>query len=172
MKITHNKKYVDVKPKIYINDCEIHFVKETRYLGFAVDDDMSDQSDIIRCRNKFYSVFNVLLRKFHYLDPNAFFELFKFYCLQLYGAELGFSSMKCNHMMHKFAVGFHKAIKKIWRCPYYVSNSYLCNHVNILKFEHFINMMKIRFLLNLYKSRNRLVLQLLDYFYFKSYFVR
>ena len=162
----------NVKPNIYINSHLLMYVKQLKYLGFIVDEDMSDKSDIIKCRNKFYSVFNVLLRKFHFLDQNAFFELFKSYCLQMYGPELWFSSSRCNQLLHKFSVGFHKAIKKVWKCPNYVSNTFLCNHINILKFKNYINWTKIRFLFNIYKSKNRLIRTLSDHFKFRSMFVK
>jgi hypothetical protein len=106
---------------IVLNGNIIKFVNQVKYLGFVLNDDLSNVDDIKRCRNKFYGIFNILLRKFHYLDLNAFYELFNSYCLQFYGAEMWFSNIKCKTALKKFDVGFHKSFKKNLKCPYYVS---------------------------------------------------
>ena len=158
--------------KIYVNKVQINYTKNVRYLGFIVDDSLSNQEDIVKCRNKFYSVFNVLLRKFYFLDANAFLKLFNAYCCQFYGADLWFGGYSCNSRLQKFAVGFHKSLKKIFKFPYYMSNTVLCNQLGILKFNHYLNWIKIRFVINLLKSRNKLVLKLSDFFNFKSELIK
>ena len=154
--------------KICVNEVQISYAKNVKYLGFIVDDSLSNQDDIVKCRNRWYSIFNVLLRKFHFLDSNAFLKLFNSYCCQFYGAELWFGGYSCNAKLFKFAVGFHKSLKKICKCPYCLSNTVLCNKLGILKFPHFINWIKIRFAINLFTTKNRLVLKLSDFLKFKS----
>ena len=171
MLITRNKRHRHSLPNVYIDNNKIPFTRVTKYLGFLIDDCLSNQDDIIKCRNKFYSTFNILLRKFHFLDPSAFFELFRSYCCQIYGAEMWYSGFGCHSLMRKFAVGYHKAIKKICKCPYYVSNTFVCNHYNVLKFEHYINSLQIKFAFNLFKSKNILINKLKDHFKFQSPFV-
>jgi hypothetical protein len=149
---------------IVANENELKFVNEIRYLGFIVDDSLSDKADMIKCRNSFYSIFNVILRKFHYIDVNAFLVLFNSYCMQFYGAELWYNSIRCNAVARKFEVGFHKAIKKIIKCPNYVSNHFVCNHLNLLTFKHYVNWIKIRFAYKLTFSNNILIQLLQKYF--------
>ena len=83
MRLTRNKNIIKTPlPKVFLGNNELAFVSETKYLGFVVDQTLSNVEDITKVRNKFYSTFNILLRKFHYLDSDAFFEIFKSYCMK------------------------------------------------------------------------------------------
>jgi hypothetical protein len=64
---------------IVVNGNELQFVKETNYLAFSIVDNLSDKADIVKCRNKFYSIFNVILRKYHYKQTN---KQTKLYCVK------------------------------------------------------------------------------------------
>ena len=65
----------------------IDFVNSYKYLGFVIMDDLSVKDDINRALSKFYTDFNMILRKFSYADKEVKLYLFKQYCLQIYGAE-------------------------------------------------------------------------------------
>ena len=99
-----------IKKHFYIGNqsvCQIHSIK---YLGFHITYNLSNEEDITIKRNKFYSEFNQILRKFNSVDENIKIFLFKQYCLQLYGAELWFGGVKSKTALKQFAIGYHKAI--------------------------------------------------------------
>ena len=66
----------------------IHFVDNIKYLGFWLTFNMCNKSDIVAQRNRFYNVFNMILRKFYTTKLDVFLLLFKSYCIQFYGCEL------------------------------------------------------------------------------------
>jgi hypothetical protein len=147
----------------------IKFVNEYNYLGFIVNSDMTCNDDVILKRNKFYSSFNILLRKFHFLDINAFMVLFHAHCLQFYGSELWLEESFKKSNMKKFAIGFHKSLKKIVKLPYYVSNHFVCDLLGLFTFEHYLNWSKVRFCHQLLRHKNKLCKSLSNYFENKSF---
>ena len=62
------KKFDKMNFPIYMNNTKLKYVDEFEYLGFKVDTSLSNQSDISRARNKFYSTFNTFIRKFHFIN--------------------------------------------------------------------------------------------------------
>ena len=116
---------------------------------FNLKFNMSNEIDIIEQRNRFYNTFNMVLRKFFIVREFVFLKLFKTYCCQFYCLELWFGSYKWVTDLNKFAVGFYRAVKKIFRLPDGESNHLVCELSDILTFDHLFNWNKIRFLKNL-----------------------
>ena len=121
-----------------------------KYLGFLITSSLNNIEDITRARNKFYSEFNFLLRHFNFADSYVKLFLFKQYCLQIYGSELWFRNDRSLSGLKQFAVGYHKAIKKILGLSYHESNHYSCQEANMLVFSHYINKIKIMTALRLF----------------------
>ena len=126
-----------------VNDCCIEVVRSFRYLGFIITDDLSNNEDIIRAKNKFYVEFNILLRKFGFTEMNVKLFLFKQYCIQLHGGELWFGPDKSKVVFKQFEVGYHKAVKKLLNLSMHESNHYACQESNLLTFKHLVNKMKV-----------------------------
>ena len=124
-----------------LGESPIEFVTTFKYLGFVVQHNLKDDGDINRVRDRFYIDFNCLLRKFHFVDKNILLYLFKQYCLQWYGAELWLGDNKSA--FKQFAIGYHKAIKKILKVSTHESNHYVCQEAGLYTFEHFVNKQKI-----------------------------
>lgn len=130
----------------------LQLVTSFRYLGFTIQNDLKNNGDIDNARSKFYREFNCLLRKFHFVNKDVLLYLFKQYCLQLYGAELWIHDSKSSGNVKQFAIGYHKAIKKILKVSTHESNHFICQEAGLYTFNHFINKQKIfaglRFLTN------------------------
>ena len=101
--------------------------------------------DIKRERNRFYNCFNSILRKFNNTDFNVFLTLFKSYCIQFYGSTLWFNNFNCKTVLNQFAIGFHKALKKILGVGWGVSNHYVCSIFGLVTFENLININQVKF---------------------------
>ena len=54
------------------------------YLGHCINDELSDDDDMTRQRNKIYAQGNALIRKFYMCTENVKISLFKSYCTTLY----------------------------------------------------------------------------------------
>ena len=142
---------------VKIDGKQIDSVTTYKYLGFLITSSLNNMEDITRARNKFYSEFNFLLRHFNFADSYVKLFLFKQYCLQIYGSELWFRNDRSLSGLKQFAVGYHKAIKKILGLSYHESNHYSCQEANMLVFSHYINKIKTM-------TASRLFLHPCDYF--------
>ena len=128
--------------QITINEISLERVRNFKYLGFILNENLNNIEDICRVRNKFYSDFNCLLRKFYFADKRVKLFLFKQFCLQFYGSELWFTNDKALSMLKQFEVGYHKAIKKILSLSYHESNHYACQEATMFTFKHYLNKIK------------------------------
>ena len=135
---------VNTKNLIHINSDYIENAESVKYLGYILCSSLKDNDDINRVRSKFYVDFNIILRKFHFADEKVKLYLFKQYCLQFYGSELWFGRETANSAVKQFAIGYHKAIKKILGLSSHESNHFACEQASILMFNHFINKLKIK----------------------------
>ena len=140
-----NRQMPNLTRSIIVYNKPMHVVNFIKYLGYEIVYDLSNSKDIDCRRSKFYSEFNQVLRKFCNLEKNVKLFLFKQYCLQIYGAELWFGGNVSHNSLKQFAVGYHKAIKKLIGVSYHEGNHYSCQEAQTLTFEHYINSMKINF---------------------------
>ena len=146
-------------------------VQSIKYLGFYVNYNLCNEEDINVKINKFYSEFNQILRKFHSVDANIKLFLFKQYCLQIYGAELWFGDSKSKRALKQFAIGYHKAIKKLIGVSYHESNHYACEQAELLTFEHYLNSLRIKFLFRLHFSPCLFIEKIMKYILVSSVLV-
>ena len=126
-----------------MNGKPIEFVTSFKYLGFVVTSNLNNKEDIDRVRGKFYSEFNSILRNFNFADQKVMLFLFKQYCLQFYGSELWIGSGGASGALKQFAIGYHKAIKKLLNLSYHESNHFACQEAQLLTFKHLLNRIKI-----------------------------
>ena len=95
-----------------LNGCELETVNEYEYLGYFIQDNMTNARHISESLNKFYSEF-IVLRKFHFTDTCVKLYLFKQCCLQFYRCEMLFANKRSLDTLLKikvfrrFSEGFH-----------------------------------------------------------------
>ena len=63
-----------------------------KYLGHCINDELSDDDDMTRQRNKIYAKGNALIRKFYMCTENVKIALFKSYCTTLYTSTRAYIS--------------------------------------------------------------------------------
>ena len=106
------------------------------------------------------------------MDENIKIFLFKQYCLQLYGEELWFGGVKSKTALKQFAIGYHKAIKKLIGVSYHESNHYACQEAQLLTFEHYLNNNRIQFMFKLQLSPCLFIEKTMKYLLISSVFFR
>ena len=165
------KKYKNLQSEaIKCGDQKLDCVETVRYLGNIINNKMNEKDDIRKCKNKFYKEFNILLRKFSYIDSSIFLLLFRSYCLSFYGAEVWLNNKDCKGLLQQFAVGYHKAIKKILGTSYHESNHYVCEVAKLHTFENYINKIRIMFQYRLLQRPCKVILKNYNFFKNTSYF--
>ena len=116
----------NLRDSFMVNGHSLEVVKSFKYLGYIISDSMNYIEDINRVKSKFYAEFNVILRNFNFADNIIKVFLFKQYCIQFYGSELWFGGKKSTQELKQFAVGYHKAIKKLTCLSTHESNHFAC----------------------------------------------
>ena len=122
IRFSFNSISTDLKKRFSLGKELLENVNEIRYLGFMITYNLCNKIDIIRERNRFYGNFNCILRKFYYVDLQIFLTLFNSFCLCFYGTELWFENFNCKTIKKQFAIGYHKAVKKILQVPWREGN--------------------------------------------------
>ena len=84
--------------------------------------------------------------------------------MQIYGSDLWFNNVRAIGHLNHFAVGYHKAIKKILGLSTHESNHYACQEARLLTFKHLLNKIRIMTALRFYNFP-------CDYFRKISYFL-
>ena len=82
-----------------------------KYLGHCINDELSDDDDMTRQRNKIYAQGNALIRKFYMCTENVKIALFKSYCTTLYN-----STLWCKYRRESFrklCVAYNNIFRKL-----------------------------------------------------------
>ena len=160
------------KPHFQIDKYNIEVVKSFKYLGYIITDNLNDKEDIDRVRNKFYSEFNSVIRRFGFADTTVKCFIFKQYCLQFYGNELWIRKPSLTAPLKQFAVGYHKAIKKILNLSYHESNHYACQEAQLLTFQHYVNKCTIMSAIRFVMRPCNFISNVLDFFTTSSVIIK
>ena len=83
-------------PEFEINNTAIDRVSRYKYIGNCINDELSDDDDMTRERNKLCAQGNAMIRKFYMCTENVKIALFKSYCTPLHTSTLG-ANTDVNH---------------------------------------------------------------------------
>lgn len=136
----------------YLGNEKLEIVKDVKYLGCILTSNLTDRNDIERAMSSFNKSAGYVLRKFHYVNIDILLFLFNAYCSHFYGSELWFFRKKCKSTFKQLCVFYHSALKRVLNVPKFFSNHIVCDILNMLTCEHFINFKMIRFLFYLKNS--------------------
>ena len=75
-------------PDIYVNVTKLAYVKEAKYLGVIICNDLKDDGDILRHRRNFYARSNSIIRNFQHCSVGVKLRLFHAYCCTTYCCQL------------------------------------------------------------------------------------
>ena len=102
-------------PEFEINNTAIDRVSMYTYLGHCINDELSDDDDMTRQRNKIYAQGNALIRKFYMCTENVKLALFKSYCTTLYTSTLWYKYRQlptCKMLIRRNVYGFMLNVQK------------------------------------------------------------
>ena len=135
---------------------------ETRYLGHYFTDDLKDDKDILRQRQKLYIQGNTLIRKFHMCTYDVKVSLFRAYCTPLYTAHLWCKYTKTS--MSKLTTAYNEAMRRLLRIPrnddYSASGMFV--RARVPACEGVIRNLIYKFMQRIEKSRNSIINVLVD----------
>ena len=98
-------------PDIYMNVSKLAYVKEAKYLGVIICNDLKDDGDILRHLRNFYGRSNSIIRKFHHCSVGVKLHLFHAYCCTTYCCQLWVNFNKGSYLKAKVAYNnMHRGI--------------------------------------------------------------
>ena len=108
--------HVESKPvvsPIEFNGSIIDLVKHEKHLGNIIG--QNNLKPMVQdCIHTFNGRVNMVKSHFHHIDPDALYQIFKTYCMPLYGSQLWDYDSKTVDL---FYVSWRKAIRKLLNLP-------------------------------------------------------
>ena len=115
----------------------LEIVENYRYLGYQINSQLLDGSDVKQRHCDFNSRFNSVFRNFKSVSIETFLFLFNSYCLPDYGLNLWhFNNILKKQPFKCFETGFSNALKKISGAPVYASFHLTADKCNQLLLKH------------------------------------
>ena len=90
-------------PDIYMNVNKLAYVKEAKYLGVIICNDLKDDGDILRHLRNCYARSNSIIRKCHHCSVGVKLYLFHAYCCTTYCCQLWVNFNKGSYLKAKVA---------------------------------------------------------------------
>ena len=148
----HAKNWCYTVPEFEINNTAIDRVSMYKYLGHCINDELSDDDDMTRQRNKIYAQGNALIRKFYMCTENVKIALFKSYCTTLYT-----STLWCKYRresLRKLCVAYNNIFRKLTHQARDCSASQMFVSRQLPTCKMLIRRNVYGFMLNVQKSNN------------------
>ena len=137
---------IDSCPSIMLDNITLSFVKEYKYLGHIIVDNLKDDSDIQNQMKFLYARGNTLIRKFSYCSFHVKIMLFNSYCSPVYCCALWSESRKQS--FSQIRVAYNRIFRMFLGFPPMCSASEMFVNCNVKSFN-----MIIRTHVNSLKSR-------------------
>ena len=150
-------------PDVVLNDKNLKFVTEHKYLGIIMSQDLLDDQDIRQQRKALYARGNALIAKFRKCSTNVKCKLFKSYCSNMYGSNLWcyYHKNTMNSIRYAYNVLFSKLVNIDIKN---VQWEMLQNHIDVL--DVIIRKVQYSLFSRICDSKNDLMKCIVDSLYF------
>lgn len=108
-------------PDVYLNESAVRVVKQFKYLGHIITEDLRDDLDIERERRNLSIRCNMLARRFARCSDEVKITLFKAYCLCMYTCQLWFKYKRKSY--NTIRVQYNDAYRILMKKPRFCSAS-------------------------------------------------
>ena len=149
-----------VPPKIYINNDEIKYVEQFKYLGHIITSDFTDDLDVEREIRNLYIRGNTIVRKFGFLSMEVKMALFKAYCYCLYTCSL-WSKYRLS-TINKLKVAYNNIFRKLVGVPQWHSARTLFVNAGVRSFYETIRTASYSLMLRVMCCPNSIIQALLQ----------
>jgi len=108
-------------PPVILNTDVLNPVSECKYLGFILNDCMSDESEILKQMKCLYARCNTILRKFRNCTHDTKKQLFESFCTNFYCMPLW--CLYSNSVLQKLRVAYNNVFRTLFNYPRWQSAS-------------------------------------------------
>ena len=144
-------KSININSTVSLEGEVVERVSEYKYLGIILSEDNSINKDINRATESFLKQFNSMYYKFYNMNNEVLKFLFRTYTTSFYGVELWYDSLE-NRQIHKIAVPYHAAVKRVAMLNLWDSNHEGCLRVNVPIFNHMLAKRTVCLFHSIFKS--------------------
>jgi len=145
-------------PQFIINQNNIQEVTQVKYLGHILNNQLTDDDDILRQRRQMYARGNMLLRNFRMCTLPVKLELFRVFCSNIYCAHLWWNFKKCS--MNRLSTSYHNILKLFIGISKFESTSLTCTVFNMPSYAAMLRKMCYNFGERLRTSQNEIIVGL------------
>ena len=126
-------------PSFTLNDAPLQFVKEFKYLGHIINNELSDNNDVKREIRNLFMRTNILIRRYTLIAQlvRVKLTLFKAYCMYLY--DSGIWKIYSATVWNKLKSCYNKCIKMFFGYDRRFSVTEMLSELNLSCFENFIS---------------------------------
>ena len=142
-------------PEFVLGQARIRVVNEETYLGFILNESVTDDDHIVKEMRNLFVRGNMLIRKFVYCTEEVKIKLFKAFCLSMYCCPL-WSNYRL-YSIRRLHVAMNKVFKGLMRMPYFSSASLLFAVCNVPNFSVLRRKLVYSLRRRIYESCNKLV---------------
>ena len=140
--------------------------RETKYLGYFLSEDQSDDAEISKHIRTLYIRSNKLLRMFSYCTIDVKKSLFKSYCSSLYCCSLWSEYRKATY--RKLAVAFNNIHRRMLGLPWRCSASAMYANYDLPNIDTVIKRDLFGFIQRLSVSQNSIVRSIKQSWFYKN----
>lgn len=142
-------------PPVYLNNEMLSYNDCTTYLGFKLNSDMTDDSEIKRQLRLLYCRSNSLIRMFSKCTDSVKIQLFKSYCSCFYSPYLWTQYKQST--FSSLRVGYNNALRRLLRLPARCSASTMFVSNNVQSIHLIIRRLTFSFMNRISISTNTLI---------------
>ena len=147
-------------PTFKINEESIKVVTDYTYLGHIFQNDLSDDLDILKQRNKLFVQGNSIMRKFHMCTLQVKLTLFRSYCSPMYLAQL-WTNYK-QKTINKLYTAYHNLLKMFIGVSKREHTRPICAYLNIKYCPALIRNYIYKFMCRLLLSKNVFIVNICE----------
>ena len=153
-------------PLMSLNNKDLSWVDEHKYLGVFLTSDKCDNRDILRQLRSIYARGNMLVRRFGKCSEDIKIQLFRSYCSNQYCSQLWCSYT--SSVIKKIAVAYNNVFRWLMKIRGQCSMSELYVQNNICAFKVLMRKSICSFRNRLLNSNNSLISVMVNSIYFVS----
>jgi len=152
---SRSKKVAYQFPNFTINNEQLAFVNEFKYLGHIINNCQLDDADIYRERRNIFYRCNMLARRFYSCSVAVKLRLFKSFCLCFYDVALW--NNYTAGALEKFRSAYVKCIKVFFRYTKSYSVTAMLTELNLFKFDSLVDKCRTDFQRQIHACGNGIV---------------
>ena len=149
------KAVMSVFPCFKLNDIELIYVNEFKYLGHIINNDERDDKDVLREVRAMFTRTNILARRFSLCSVSVKIALFRSFCICFYGMELWSCYTACA--INRLRSCYIKCMKTFFKYSKYYSVTSMLLELGLPSFDTLIINSRVNLTRQLHCSNNSVI---------------